>query len=111
MSTSDAYAVPIREHDVRYRTFDLNGTSLLLLGFSADIFGWAIENPSGSVAAAMDLYDGADSTGTSVFPIKLATSALDVKWFGPNGIRFNNALFANVTAGEIKGSIFYRHLR
>lgn len=111
MSLPDGFEVPVTERVVSYRAFDLNGVTLLLLGFSVDVYGWALENPSGSVAAAIDFYDSADGTGTSVFPIKLASSGTDTKWFGPNGIRFNNALFANVSAGEVKGSVFYRHVR
>ena len=111
MSLPDNFEVPVTEHHAVYRTFDLNGTTLQLLGFSADIYGWSLENPSGSVAAAIDFYDSPDGTGPVVFPIKLASGIIDVKWFGPNGVRFNNALFANVTAGEVKGSVFYKHVR
>jgi hypothetical protein len=101
----------VEEPHVRYRAFDLNATTLQLLGFSVNLFGWSVRNPSGSVAAVMDIYDGADGTGVPVFTINLANSASDTKWFGPNGVRLNNALFANVTAGEVKGSLFYRHIR
>lgn len=107
----EGFEVPVTEHHARYRQFDINATSLLLLGFASDIYGWSVSNPSGSVAASMDLYDGADSSGTPVLTIKLATSADDIRWFGPNGVRFSNACFANVTAGEVKGSLFYRHVR
>jgi hypothetical protein len=103
--------IEVEEPKVHYRTFDLNGVTLQLLGFAVDMFGWALENPSGSVAAKIDIYDSPDGTGVPVFPLALATSAMDIKWFGPNGIRMNNAVYANVTAGEVKGSLFYKHVR
>lgn len=111
MTIPTGFEVPVVERKVHYRAFDLNGAAMQLLGFSADIFGWALENPSGSVAASIDLYDSADGSGTVVFPIKLATNGVDTRWFGPNGVRFENALYANVTAGEVKGSVFFRHVR
>lgn len=111
MTDLEGFELPVFEHYARYLSFDINATHMLLLGFASDFFGWSVSNPSGSVAASMDLYDGSDSSGTPVFTIKLATSADDIRWFGPNGVRLNNALYANVTAGEVKGSVFYRHVR
>lgn len=111
MSAPEGFELPVFEHHARYLTFDINATHMLLLGFASDFFGWSMSNPSGSVAASIDLYDGADGSGTPFLTVKLATSADDIRWFGPNGIRLNNALYANVTAGEVKGSVFYRHIR
>ena len=101
----------VTEHHVRYRYFDLSTTSLLLLGFSVDIYGWSLKNVSTSTAADIDLYDGTDTSGVPALPIQIPSSSTDTKWFGPNGVRFHNAVFANVTTGEVKGSIFYRHVR
>ena len=103
--------IEVSERHVHYLCFDVNATHMILLGFGIKLFGWSVRNPSGSVAAVMDLYDGTDSTGVPVFTINLATAASDSKWFGPNGIQMNNALYANVTAGEVKGSVFYQHVR
>lgn len=99
------------EHHARYRAFDLNGTGVVLLGFACDIFGWQLRNPSGSTAAVMDIYDGGDASGTVALPFNLPSNGNTEAWFGPNGIRFENGVYANVTAGEVKGSIFYRHVR
>lgn len=99
------------EHHARYRYFDLNGTALLLLGFGVIVYGWSLKNVSTSTAADIDLYDGADSSGVPALPIQIPSSSTDTKWFGPNGVKFNNAVYANVTTGEVKGSLFYRHVR
>jgi hypothetical protein len=101
----------VEEHHSNYRTFDLSSAAAQLLGFACDLYGWTLKNPSGSTAAVIDLYDSPDGTGTPVFPLTIPTSATLEAWFGPNGVRLNNALYANVTAGEVKGSVFYRHVR
>jgi hypothetical protein len=101
----------VTEHHARYRYFDLTTSALLLLGFSVDVYGWSLKNPSTSTAADIDLYDTPDGTGVPALPIQIPSSTTDTKWFGPNGVRFHNALYANVTTGEVKGSIFYRHVR
>lgn len=111
MSDIPQIELEVTEHHARYRYFDLMTSSLLLLGFAVDIYGWSIKNTSTSTAADIDLYDGADSTGQPALPIQIPSSSTDTKWFGPNGVRFNNAVFANVTTGEVKGSLFYRHVR
>ena len=111
MTNLEVVVVEEEEHHVRYRYFDLNGTALLLVGFSVNVYGWSLKNVSTSTAADIDFYDGADASGVPALPIQIPASQTDTKWFGPNGIRFNNAVYANVTTGEVKGSLFYRHVR
>ena len=101
----------LEEPHVRYIYFDVSSAAKLLLGFSVDIYGWSLKNVSTSTAADIDLYDGTDTSGVPALPIQIPSSTTDTKWFGPNGVRFYNAVYANVTTGEVKGSIFYRHVR
>jgi hypothetical protein len=105
------FSLEVKEDPAHYVTFDVSATTKLLLGFSVVVFGWALKNPSGSVAAAIDVYDTPDGTGVPVFPVTLASSESVGDWFGPNGVWMKNAVFVNVTAGEVKGAIFYRHVR
>jgi hypothetical protein len=101
----------LEEHHVRYLAFDLNASSRLLLGFAVDLYGWSLKNLSTSTAADIDLYDGTDTSGVAALPVQIPSSSTSTVWFGPNGVRFHNAVFANVTTGEVKGSLFYRHVR
>ena len=101
----------IEEHCAHYRAFDLSAAAAQLLGYSCDVYGWSLKNLSSSAVATIDIYDSADGTGIPVFPIVIAANGVSAEWFGPNGVRFNNAVYANVTAGEIKGSILFRHVR
>lgn len=103
--------IEVRSDPAHYVTFDLSGTTKLLCGFSVIVYGWVLKNPSSSVAAAIDLYDTADGTGVPVFPLSLAASESIGDWFGDQGVWLKNALYANVTAGEVKGAVFYRHHR
>jgi hypothetical protein len=111
VSELSEFEVPVVEHHVRYRYFDVSSSSLLLVGFAVDVYGWSLKNVSTSTAADIDLYDGTDTSGVAALPIQIPASTTDTKWFGPNGVRFHNAVFANVTTGEVEGSLFYRHVR
>lgn len=103
--------VEVRSEPAHYRYFDLNGAGLVLLGFSVILFGYALRNVSTSVTAAMDLYDGGDASGSPIFPLTFAASESIGDWFGDQGIWMQNGLYANVTSGEVRGSVFYRHIR
>jgi hypothetical protein len=111
MSSIPLIELEVTEHHARYRQFDLSGTGALLLGFAVDVYGWSLKNPSTSTAADIDLYDGPDTSGVAALPVQIPNSTTDTKWFGPNGVRFHNGVYANVTTGEVKGSLFYRHVR
>lgn len=91
--------------------FDLNGAGKALVQFSAKLGGFAIRNMSSSSTAAMDFYDGTDTTGNAIVPITLAANESTREYWWPGGVLFKNGVYANVTSGEIKGSIFYRHIR
>lgn len=93
-----------------HRYFDLTAGSLEL-GFSVILLGYAFKNPSSSVTAACDLYDSPDGTGVPIIPLTFAASeSIGDNWM-PNGILFKNAVYVNVTAGEVRGGLFFRHYR
>jgi hypothetical protein len=83
----------------------------LVTGFAARVFGWCLQNTSSSTAAAVSIYDGADSNGRLVFPLSLAANEVAVVWLGDRGVHFMNGVYVNVTAQGVQGSLFYRHLR
>jgi hypothetical protein len=99
----------VSEQPAHWVAFDLNGAGKLVCGFSVIMLGWSLRNQSSSTLAALDIYDGADTSGQSVFPLNLAANEASVMWLGPNGVWFKNALYVNVTAQEVKGSILFRH--
>lgn len=69
------------------------------------LFGFAVRETSGMAAATVDLYDGADSTGTRAVPISLNTYESTSEFFGPQGVHFRSGLYV-VTSGAVAGSIF-----
>lgn len=111
MSIPPEIELEVRSDPTHHIDFDLNGAASKLLGFSAVLFGWAMRNMSSSTLATADMYDGDDSSGKPTIPLALAANGFDVRWFGPNGVWFKNAVYLNVTAQEIKGTLFYRHIR
>jgi len=88
--------------------FDLNGTGKAITNFAIILYGWSMYNVSTTTLATVNVYDGTDTSGSIVFPINLAANQSGRDWFGPGGIWFRNGLYLNVTAQEIKGSVFYR---
>lgn len=74
------------------------------------LFGFAVEETSGVNVARLLLYDGADQTSTTFYPIRLAPGESTSDWFGPNGLHFRIGLLPVVTAGAVDGMI-YVHTR
>ena len=91
-----------------YVTFDLSAAGKAIFAFSAVVFGWSMRNVSTTTEATLDIYDGTDTTGISLFGINLAGNQTGRDWFGDRGILFRNGLYINVTAQEVKGAVFYR---
>jgi hypothetical protein len=103
--------IEVAVEPAHHKYFDLNGAGAVQLGFSVVLYGYTLVNPSSSATAALNLYDGGDTTGNPIFPVTFAASESIGDWFGPNGIWLRNGLYANVTSGEVKGAVFYRHVR
>lgn len=110
MSISE-FELEVRSDPAHWVNFDLNGVGKMLLGFSVVLLGWGIRNLSSSTLATLDIYDGADTSGVVVFPITLQSNESSREWFYPGGVLFKNAVYVNVTAQEVKGSLLYRHIR
>ena len=106
--TATEFEIEVTEDPAKHIDFDVNATSKVLVNYSVRFFGYALRNMSTSAEARLDLYDGADTTGPSVFPINLGGDETTRDWFGPNGILFKNGVTINVTVGEVKGAIFTR---
>jgi hypothetical protein len=110
--TATELDLEVHEDPAHYVYFDRNGTGGILMGFSIRLMGYCLKNPSGAATAALDFYDGTDTTSAQpLFPITFAASESITDWFGPNGILLYNGIYVNVTSGEVKGSVFYRKHR
>lgn len=105
------FELEVREDPAHWVNFDLNGVGSKLLGFSVRLVGWSIRNMSSTTLATLDIYDGADTSGAVVFPITLQSNESSREWFYPGGVLMKNAVYVNVTAQEVKGSLLYRHVR
>jgi len=46
-----------------------------------------------------------------VLPVRLASGESAEAWYGPNGVWFKNGVHLNVSSGQAKGSVFFRHYR
>ena len=95
----------------RHVSWTLSGAGKVVAGFSVRLMGWTITETSGSAGCTVNIYDGPDTSGEIVLPIKLASGGSSTDWFGPNGILFKNAVFVNLASGQAQGSIFYNHIR
>lgn len=111
MSLGAEVDIEVHEDPAHWRYFDITA-GLVLLGHAAIVYGYSLKNPSGAATAAIDIYDATDAVSAQqVFTLTFAASeSLGDSW-GSRGILFKNGVYANVTSGEVKGSIFYRHYR
>jgi len=110
VSTSEV-EIELREEPAYPVTFNLNATSGTVVAYACVVFGWSMKNASGTTLATLDVYDGTDHSGTSLFPINLAANQSGRDWFGPNGILFRNGVHINVTAQQVSGAVFIRRHR
>lgn len=85
--------------------------SKLVCGFSVRLMGWTAAETSGSAGCTINVYDGADTTGAIVLPIKLASGQSSTDWYGPNGIVFKNGVTVSMGSGQSEGSVFFSHIR
>jgi len=102
------FELETREDPVFYETFDLNGNGKMLANFSVLFCGWSLRNLSASTLATLDIYDGTDASGTSIFPVTLQSNESSREWFYPGGVLFKNGIYVNVTAQEVKGAVLFR---
>jgi hypothetical protein len=91
--------------------FVLSSAGKTIAGFSVRLMGWTAAETSGSAGCEIDIYDGVDTTGSIVVPIKLASGQSSTDWYGPNGTLFKNGVYVNLSSGQAKGSIFFNHVR
>jgi len=102
------FELEVREDPAHYIYFDLNATGKMLTNFAVVMCGWSIRNISSTTLATLDVYDGTDATGNPLFPINLSANETSREWFLPGGVLMLDGVYVNVTAQEVKGSIFYR---
>jgi len=103
--------IEVRQDPAHHVEWTLNAASSTVIGFSVVLFGWAATETSGSATASVDVYDASDHVGVAVLPVRLASGESAEAWYGPNGVWFKNGVHHNVSPGQAKGSVFFRHYR
>lgn len=70
--------------------------------------GWALIDPSGTVAAVVEIYDGMDVGGQLMCVAGVSAGASAAPIFEPEGVSFHIGLFLNVVSGTVRGVIWAR---
>lgn len=68
-----------------------------------------IVNESAATAAAAEVVirDGTDATGAEVLRLQVAADESDGIWLGPQGVRCNNGIFIDRTAGTTIVTVYH----
>jgi hypothetical protein len=93
---------------LRHADFNVNASGKVLVGCSVWLIGWALRNESSSNPANIDIYDGADASGIPTFPITLAANESVRDLFPQDGVEMRNAVYINITSGQVGGSVVYQ---
>jgi hypothetical protein len=101
----------VEEPWARHVFWSLAGAGQARLAFAVILLGWSATETTGSATASVNIYDGTDSSGVILLPIRLASGESAEAWYGPGGIRFRNGVYINVASGAAQGALFYRHYR
>lgn len=88
-------------------------TSRQLVNVSGVYLGHSLKEATGTAAAAIDLYDGTDTTGILLNPVTLLDNESTRDWYPLPGIVVTSGIWADVTSGEVTGVVYfgrqYRH--
>lgn len=95
----------------RHAEWTLTSGGKIVTGFSVRLMGWTAAETSGSAGCTINVYDGTDTSGSIVLPIKLASGQSSTDWYGPNGILFKNGVYVSMGSGASEGSVFFNHVR
>ena len=107
MSTLELAVAELAYPPARHSQFDLSSASQQLGVFPVLFMGWSFKNASSSATATLTIYDATGAGGAGEFPVQLAADESSREWFGPMGVLFQSGIFVDVTAGQVKGSVFY----
>lgn len=70
--------------------------------------GWALIDPSGAVAAVVELYDGMDAGSQLLCVAGVAAGATAQPILEFEGVAFKSGLFLNVVSGQVRGVVYAR---
>lgn len=77
----------------------------VLWGGPCRLVGWSIEGVGG--AAKVRLRNGRDNTADVVATLSVtADGIVDTRWMGPGGLDVGEALYADVVAGTVIGTVY-----
>lgn len=82
-----------------------------VIGGRVRLMGFAVEETSGANPARLVLFDGADTTSTTFYPIRLAPGESTADYLGVKGVLFRIGLFPVVTSGTVDGMLYVAELR
>lgn len=85
-------------------------TSKSLYSRAGRLVGWAFRETTGSAAAAIDLYDGADANGVLMGSIGMVANGGSVVAFGDNPHPFLEGVFLSVASGSVRGAVWVKDL-
>lgn len=71
------------------------------------IFGWQINESSGTVVAKFRLRDGTSSAGREIATINLAAGAASDIEFAEATELYNNGIYLEVLSGSVEGSVLW----
>lgn len=77
-----------------------------VIGGRVVLYGYAVEETTGTAGARLVLFDGADQTSVTFFPIRLNANESRADWLGGKGVTFRVGLLPVVTSGSVAGMLF-----
>lgn len=81
---------------------------VLLVHTAADVCGWTIRETTGTDAASVEIYDGADATGTPLAKLAIPAGHTSVVSAGFMGIRARSGVYVLVASGTADGVVWVR---
>ena len=87
--------------------FNLTASGRLITEGELVLMGWALYEVTNANPATILFYDSESATGNPVFPVTLLKNESSRETWAPRGVWIRRGLYANVTSGQVEGSIFW----
>ena len=85
--------------------FPLSSATLVVGG--RGVYMGLIVDETAAGAATFTVYDGINSSGRPIDYVRLASGGNDRRWFGPNGIHFEQGLYIGTVTGTVQGQVLF----
>lgn len=98
---------PIDWYPILAINIPATSTDLAFVTRGGRLFGWAVEESTGSATAKLELMDGTSNNGQRIVPITLLANESTRDVWGKPGVLIQTGVWLHLVAGSVRGTIYF----